>query len=113
VLTELGDWLVEGFEGEELRMVATLPQVQPEDAARVAWRMAQVKYPPSAPDDWTFRCRSTGPGGITWVRFFCVTDGVLEPVAIHPSWRPSFVEIRSSRTAQQSMSLTAGSMPTQ
>jgi hypothetical protein len=92
MLTELGDWLVEGFEADELRIVATLPQVQPEDAALIVWRLAQAKYPPSNPDRWTFRCRSRGLGGPTLLRFFCVTDGALEAVVEHPSWRPSFVE---------------------
>jgi len=93
MLTELGDWLVEGFEADELRMVATLPQIQPEDAAQIAWRMAQVKYPPSEPDAWSFRCRARAPGGVTLVRFFCVSDGLLEAVVAYPSWRPSFVEV--------------------
>ena len=94
MLAELGDWLVEGFESNELRMAATLPQIEPKDAARVAWRMAQVKYPPFAPDRWSFRCRARGRRGVTLVRFFCVTDGVLEEVVSPAPWRPSFVESR-------------------
>ena len=93
MLTELGDWLVEGFEAGELRMFATLPQVQPGDAARIGWRMAQAKYPPSDPDLWSFRCHARGPGGVTLLRLFFVIDGVLEPADLRPSWRPSFVDV--------------------
>jgi hypothetical protein len=62
MLSELGDWLVEGFEADEL------------------------------PETWSFRCRARGPRGVTLVRFFRVTDGVLEPVVSPAPWRPSFVE---------------------
>jgi hypothetical protein len=81
VLTELGDWLVEGLEADELRVLLSCPQMAPEDAARLGWLSARAGYPGTEPGHWLFRCRSRERSGLTLLRFFRVPPGSLNPVA--------------------------------